>query len=106
MQFWYFLSTRFGKTVSELKATMPYSEFVHHVAFYRMYPWGDDWNQTQAVAAAAISASPKYRRIELTKFFPKPKRPKSQQQSPEFIFGFFKQLALDAEARRKQTSGK
>lgn len=79
---------------------MPYAEFVHHVAFYQLCPWGDDWKQTSAIAAAACAASTKFKRINLTEYFPKPKRRKQQEQSAEFIFGVFKQMALDAEARR------
>jgi hypothetical protein len=84
---------------------MSYAEFVHHIAYYQMAPWGDDWNQAQAVAAAAIAASPKFKRLDLSKFFPKPKRVKSQEQSPDVIFGFFKQAALAAEAQRKAQGG-
>lgn len=75
---------------------MPYAEFAHHVVYHRLYPWGDEWKQAQAIAAAVISASPKYKRINLGPYFPKP-----PSQSADYIFGFFKQLAIDAEARRK-----
>ena len=78
---------------------MSYAEFVHQVAYYQIAPWGDDWRQTHALAAAATSASPKYKRIDMAPFFTKPKR--REQQSPEYIFGVMVQLAKDAESRRK-----
>lgn len=85
---------------------MPYAEFVEQIAYYQFAPWGDDWNQAQAVAAAAISASTKFKRVELGRFFPKPRRAKSDQQPADYIFGVFRQMAIDSEARRKLSSGK
>lgn len=83
---------------------MPYSEFVHHIAFHRLFPWGEDWKQTEAIAASVISASPKYKRIDLSRFFPKPVR-RAVKQTADYIFGVVKQMALDAEAARKGKRG-
>lgn len=82
---------------------MPYSEFIHHIAFHQLFPWGEDWKQAEAISASVMSASTKYKWFDIRRFFPKPKTPKPQ--SPDHIFGFFKQMALDAEAQRKAKSG-
>lgn len=87
--------------MSELKAAMTYAEFVRHIAYYRLFPWGDDWAQAGVQAWAAVQPHVK-RRMRPEDFKPKPPR---RQQSPDYIFGVVKQLAIDAEARRKAKSG-
>jgi hypothetical protein len=79
---------------------MPYAEFIKHIAYRNIAPWGDDWKQTSAVCAATTSASTKYKQIDLAPYFPKPRR-----QSADEIFDVAKKLAIDAEARRKAKAG-
>jgi hypothetical protein len=77
---------------------MTYSEFVHHVAYYRLHPWGDDWQQAGTMAWASVAPHTK-KRMTPRDFMPRP--PRQKPQSPDYIFGVVKQLAIDAEARRK-----
>lgn len=85
----------------ELKERMPYAEFVEQIAYYRVEPWGDDWEQSATQSWAAVSPHIK-RRMTPADFRPKRKQ---AAQSADYIFGFFKQLASDAEARRKARGG-
>jgi hypothetical protein len=92
-----------GRTVAEAKQAMPYAEFVRHLAYYQMAPWGDDWEQSATQSWAAVSPHVK-RKVTPADF--RPKRHEKPQTADE-IFGVVKQLALDAEARRKaRGSGK
>lgn len=92
MWFWHFLSTRFGRPVCELKATMPYAEFISQIAFYRAFPWGDDWRQTMALHATMMNCSPKYRTFDLSKYFPQQR--KKKQSSLLGMFDALKNIAL------------
>lgn len=83
----------------ELKQRMPYSEFVLQFAFHQQYPWGDDWRQTQALSASMISASPKFKRIDLKPYFPKPA--KSQPMALDGLFQFASQQAIENERKRR-----
>jgi hypothetical protein len=78
-------------------------EFVSHIAYYQMAPWGDDWEQSATQSWAAVSPHVK-RRMSPADFRPNRKRIE-KPQSPDVIFGFFKQAALEAEERRKAHSG-
>lgn len=80
---------------------MDYAEFVHHIAYYQMCPWGDDWDQASVNAWASVQPHIK-RRMKPQDFKPKTK---SKPQSPDYIFGFFRNLAMGAEAQRKAQSG-
>ena len=71
---------------------MPYAEFVGHIAYHELLPWGDDWKQTNALAATISDASPKFKRIDLTPFFPKPRQ---QDTSIVGMFETFKDLAVN-----------
>lgn len=62
LAFWLFLSTRWGKPVWEMKQILPYAEFVLQIAYYNVYPWGDDWQQAGTAAWASIAASPYVKR--------------------------------------------
>lgn len=62
-------------TVEECKARMPLAEFRHWQALHKIEPWGDEWNQTRAVAASSLA--PWNKRVNLDRFFPDSK----QQQS-------------------------
>jgi len=61
-----------GATVAELKQRMSYAEFVHHIAYKRLHPWGDDWVQAATIAQAAHSAPHvKFSHRSIDKFIPK-----------------------------------
>lgn len=89
--------------VCELMERMPYAEFIEQLAYYRVDPWGDDWTQAGTMACASVAPHVK-RRVTPQDFIPKPKRA-IKQQTPDEIFGVMKQLAFDAEARRKARGG-
>jgi hypothetical protein len=67
---------------------MPYVEFVHQVAFYRLHPWGDDWNQAGVVAWAACAPHVK-RRMKPEDFMPG----KVRDNGPAFMFEEMKRIA-------------
>lgn len=96
MQFWYFLSTRFGRPVCELKESMPYSEFVTHAAYHRLCPWGDDWRQTQALHATMMNCSPKYKTFSLDQYFPQRRKKQSDLGG---MFDAFKNIAIEQQSR-------
>jgi hypothetical protein len=82
--FWFFLSTRFGRTVAELKREMSYAEFVHHVAYKRLHPWGDDWLQAGTIAQSAHSAPHvKFTHRSPDKFIPGGNRIRKRQSVAE-----------------------
>ena len=71
-------------------------EFVSHIAYYQMAPWGDDWQQTAAIHASVSNASPKFRRIDVQKYFPK-----SSSQNRSSIVGMFEAFREIAVSRGK-----
>jgi hypothetical protein len=79
---------------------MPYAEFIKHIAYHNIAPWGDDWEQSATQSWSAMAPHSK-RKMTPADFRPRRK----VQQSADQIFGMFKQAALDAEARRKAKSG-
>jgi uncharacterized protein YdaU (DUF1376 family) len=56
---------------------MSVAEFRHWLALYQLEPWGDEWDQVRAIAAASIAPWSK-RKIRLEKFFPQPPKPDGQ----------------------------
>lgn len=70
--------------VCELKERMPYAEFIEHIAYHQQFAWGDDWQQTAAIHASVSNASPKFRRIDVQKYFPK-----ASSQNKSSIVGMF-----------------
>lgn len=57
---------------------MPYAEFVEHIAYYNMAPWGDDWQQ--AATTAWASAAPHVKKpMKPDDFIPAVKRRKPRQ---------------------------
>lgn len=80
----------------ELKGRMPYAEFIEHIAYHQECAWGDDWQQTAALSASVSNASPKFRRIDLTKYFPK-----SRSQNRSSVAGMFEAFREIAVSRGK-----
>lgn len=52
---------------------MAYAEFVEHIAYYRSYRWGDDWEQAGTQAWASVSPHTK-KRFKPEDFIPQPAR--------------------------------
>lgn len=63
---------------------MPYPEFVQQVAFRRLFPWGDDWQQAGLMTWASIAPHTK-RHYKPADFIPKVKRQQTLQEMWEVM---------------------
>lgn len=63
---------------------MPYSEFVEHAAYYRIAPWGDDWQQAATTAWAGFAPHVK-KRMKPDDFMPKFKLRKPRQTTNQMV---------------------
>lgn len=65
---------------------MPKAEFWYWWAKYRIEPWGDEWSQTRAIAAASLA--PWNKHVKPAKFFPnsKPQQSTIEMESQLNVF--------------------
>ena len=63
---------------------MPYPEFIQQIAYYRLHPWGDDWQQAGTMAWASIAATCK-RPGKPDDYIPKVKRQQTLQEMWEVM---------------------
>lgn len=89
-------------TLEECKRRMSQAEFRHWQALYRIEPWGDDWQQTRAMAAASIAPYAK-KKIKLEKFFPQPPKA-TPQQTEQMLMVFAKRhnARIERNERRRE----
>lgn len=62
-------------------------EFGEWKAYFALEPWGDDWNQTRAIAAATIAPYSK-RRIDLEKYFPNASSRQTSSEIDQALMAF------------------
>ena len=69
---------------------MPHAEFIQHVAYHRIEPWGDDWQQAGTMAWASVAPHVK-RRMRPRDFIPDSR--KDEGASLGGMFASMKEIA-------------
>lgn len=57
VRFLFKLALKLGRSVEELKATMPFKELVQWISFYELEPWGSEIEGIRHAVTAASSAN-------------------------------------------------
>lgn len=84
---------------------MDSDEFTDQLAYYRLYPWGDDWHQAGVISWAAMSGPHvQYRNRTAADFIPKFLRRKPEQ-TPEQISNVIIGMALEIQAHQRRIRG-
>jgi hypothetical protein len=94
-----------GSTVEECKQRMSRAEFRHWQALYRIEPWGDEWNQTRAIAVSNLAPWNKKSGRSLHKFFPQPERPSEEDLEARFTGFARRHNATIARVERQREKG-
>jgi len=71
---------------------LPYEEFVEQIAYYQLFPWGDDWLQAGLIAKEAHNSHPYLKhRLGIEKFMPKITKPaQTAEQQSKVLMAFLK----------------
>lgn len=69
-----------------MKAAMPYHLLQRWKVYRQIAPWGDDWQQTAVIAAAAMNPHVKRQR-KLDDFMPRPPKPKQTPDQIRLLLG-------------------
>ena len=70
-------------TVEECMQRMTAQEFAYWQVLYKIEPWGNEWRQTEAIAAASLAPWSKAAGRMLPKLFPKPQRKRQSAEDVE-----------------------